>query len=160
VRVGVIGRADRLVPRLRAGGIEPVVHTPATLGQNTGVATVTVGDYQAFFEALEHPRVFLLDLEPGPGVDAVIDEAYASWSPATSSSTSPAATGATRSAATADAPPLALLRRRRPHRGHRPLVLLAAGDPAASRSPPARSAGWPPRAPSSAPAGRAPPTTP
>jgi 6-phosphogluconate dehydrogenase (decarboxylating) len=81
VRVGVIGRADRLVPRLRAGGIEPVVHTPATLGQNTGIAAVTVGDYQAFLEALEHPRVFLLDLEPGPGVDAVIDEAYASMEP-------------------------------------------------------------------------------
>jgi hypothetical protein len=61
--------------RSRAGGPRPAV-----TGRNAGAAA-TVGNYQAFFEALEHPRVFLLDLEPGPDVDAVIDEAYASMEP-------------------------------------------------------------------------------
>jgi 6-phosphogluconate dehydrogenase (decarboxylating) len=81
VRVGVIGRADRLVPRLRAAGLEPVVHAAAADRNAAADGVETVGDYRAFLESLDHPRVFLLDLEPGPGVDAVIDEGYAFMEP-------------------------------------------------------------------------------
>ena len=82
MRVGVIGRADRLIPRLKAAGIEAVAHAAATTVSNAAAGSIeTVADYRAFFDALDHPRVFLLDLEPGPGVDAVIDEAYAFMEP-------------------------------------------------------------------------------
>ena len=78
MRAGVIGGADRLVPRLQAAGIEPLVHSPD--GPAPGGAA-TVREYPEFFEALEHPRAFLFDLDPGAEVDRLIDAAYVVMEP-------------------------------------------------------------------------------
>jgi hypothetical protein len=69
VRAGIIGRADRLAPRLAAAGLELV-----TAGAGTS-------PYQAVADRLDHPRLFLLDLEPGPEVDRLVDEAYTAMEP-------------------------------------------------------------------------------
>ena len=79
MRAGVIGRADRLVPRMLAAGLEPVVHAGAQ-GAPAGAAT-TVAEYAGFFDALEHQRLFLLDLDPGPDVDRLVDEFYVVMEP-------------------------------------------------------------------------------
>jgi 6-phosphogluconate dehydrogenase (decarboxylating) len=79
VRSGVIGRADRVVPRMLAAGLEPVVHAGAQ-GAPAGAATA-VAEYAGFFDALEHQRLFLLDLDPGPDVDRLVDESYVVMEP-------------------------------------------------------------------------------
>jgi 6-phosphogluconate dehydrogenase len=76
VRAGIIGRADRLAPRLAAAGLEPVAHAAAR-GAPSGAAA----SYQELAELLDHPRLFLLDLEPGPEIDRLVDEAYTVMEP-------------------------------------------------------------------------------
>jgi 6-phosphogluconate dehydrogenase (decarboxylating) len=78
VRAGVIGRVDRLAPWLMRSGLAAVVHAAA---DREAFSALRVDAYEGFFEALEHPRVFLLDLEPGPAVDQLIDESYTSMEP-------------------------------------------------------------------------------
>jgi 3-hydroxyisobutyrate dehydrogenase-like beta-hydroxyacid dehydrogenase len=69
VRAGIIGRADRLAPRLTAAGLEPAVARPGT------------SSYQELADLLDHPRLFLLDLDPGAEVDRLVDEAYTAMEP-------------------------------------------------------------------------------
>src|SRR3954465_13139667 len=49
-------------------------------GAPAGAAT-TVAEYAGFFDALEHQRLFLLDLDPGTDVDRVVDEPYVVMEP-------------------------------------------------------------------------------
>lgn len=79
MRAGIIGRADRLATLLSGVELAAVVHAAASGA--AGRAWQRVDDYPGFLEALEHPRVFLLDSEPGAQVDRVIDEAYISMEP-------------------------------------------------------------------------------
>lgn len=83
MRVGIIGKAQALLARAGAAGLEAVAHAP-TAGAGPalgGTSPPSVPDYQGFLDLLDHPRIYLLDLDPGPGVDAVVDEAYASMEP-------------------------------------------------------------------------------
>lgn len=79
MRVGIIGKAQGLLRRAAAVGLEAVAHAPTAGALMDGAGSVP--DYRGFQDAVDHPRVYLLDLEPGPGVDAVVDEAYASMEP-------------------------------------------------------------------------------
>jgi 6-phosphogluconate dehydrogenase len=78
VRAGIIGRGSRLAPLLQEAGLDYVLHLDASTGEVPGVV---VNSYAGFVEALEHPRLFLLDLDPGPAVDKLIDTAYTVMEP-------------------------------------------------------------------------------
>lgn len=83
VRAGIIGSAGRLAVRARDAGLEPVAHAADAAARDRleaqGIAHV--GAYADFFEALEHPRVYLVDMAPGPEIDRLIDEAYVVMEP-------------------------------------------------------------------------------
>ncbi len=79
MRAGIIGRADRLAVGLAGSGLEAVVHAAAVGAANLSLPVVD--DYAGFAAALEHPRIILLDAEPGPEIDRLIDEAYTSLEP-------------------------------------------------------------------------------
>ncbi len=79
MRAGVIGRVGRLAPWLAESDLAVVVHASAATAAL--LPEMRVDGYEGFLDALDHPRVLLLDCEPGAGVDEVIDEAYTSMEP-------------------------------------------------------------------------------
>ena len=74
--IGLFGNHTGLAGRLSVAGVEVVVH-----GASPGGAVWTVDRLEGFFEALDHPRLFLLDLPAGAEVDRVIDESYVVMEP-------------------------------------------------------------------------------
>ncbi|HET6469175.1 MAG TPA: NAD(P)-binding domain-containing protein [Geminicoccaceae bacterium] len=78
MRVAVIGRAAGLAAAASGVGIE-VVTLRGAAPPAAGAAEVV--DYAGFREALEDPRVFFLDLAPGPDIDSVVDTAYLHMDP-------------------------------------------------------------------------------
>lgn len=83
MRIGIIGGATGLAARAAAAGLEPVARVAdaaeAERLRRDGIATIA--EYVEFFEALEHPRLFVLDLPIGAAVDATLDEAYVVMEP-------------------------------------------------------------------------------
>ncbi len=79
MRVGVIGGGGGVAASLEAAGIRVVGCAGGEWPADPG--TLTVGHYQDFLEALDYPRRYVLDLPPGPLIDAVIDEAYQTMEP-------------------------------------------------------------------------------
>jgi len=79
MQVGIIGGGSGIAGALRAAGIEVVGCDAGTVAADAGVATVD--GYAGLLEALDYPRRYILDLPTGPGIDAVIDEAYQTMEP-------------------------------------------------------------------------------
>ncbi len=83
VHIGLIGQRGSLLGWVRESGLEPVVHAPDEARRkvlaSSGIRAVPA--YAEFFDAMESPRVYLLDIEPGEAVDAAIDEAYVTMEP-------------------------------------------------------------------------------
>jgi 6-phosphogluconate dehydrogenase (decarboxylating) len=78
-RVGVIGTRADLALRAAAAGLEVAARLGAdtattALLERAGIRRVAADD--GFATALEHPRIFLLDMPPGAAIDALIDSAY------------------------------------------------------------------------------------
>lgn len=83
MKIGIIGAAQGLWRMARDGGLDPLVRptSPAEAALLAAAQVATAADDTAFLEALEHPRLHVLDLAPGAGVDAVIDAAYVTMEP-------------------------------------------------------------------------------
>ena len=83
MRIGLIGNHSGLARSLTDAGLEIVSHRADTTGNDgLGHPSVTqVERYDAFFDLLEHPRLFLLDLPLGAAVDRAIDAAYVFMEP-------------------------------------------------------------------------------
>jgi 6-phosphogluconate dehydrogenase len=79
MQVGVIGGGSGLATSLQRAGID--VLGCAAGGQAVDAGIETVAAYADFLDALDYPRRYVLDLEAGPGIDAVIDEAYQTMEP-------------------------------------------------------------------------------
>ncbi|MDX6751708.1 NAD(P)-binding domain-containing protein [Geminicoccaceae bacterium 1502E] len=82
-RAGIIGEPGELAVRARDAGLAPVVHAtePAYQARLDQQGIARVDAYEEFFDALEHPRVYLIDMGPGPELDRLIDEAYVVMEP-------------------------------------------------------------------------------
>ena len=83
LKIAVIGSGAGLLQLVIAGGLE-VVLRKSDLGRQTepvAAGLATVDHYEDFLAAIEHPRLFLLDMAPGPEIDALIDEAYVFMEP-------------------------------------------------------------------------------
>ena len=78
MRVGMLGHHSGLAGRLARAGLEPVACI-ALDGAQDGIASVDT--LEGYFEALEHPRRFFLDLPAGPEVDQMIDRCYVVMEP-------------------------------------------------------------------------------
>jgi 6-phosphogluconate dehydrogenase len=81
--IAVIGAAGGLAAMAQAAGLR-VLARPRDAAEAARLATAgieTVAEDAAFFARLEPPRLHLLDLEPGAGVDRVIDAASGSMEP-------------------------------------------------------------------------------
>ena len=78
MRVGVIGCASRLFKSIDEAGIEVVAYgiDSGEISTLDSSAVARVGSYQSFWDALEHPRIYVLDIGIGGSIDRVIDEAY------------------------------------------------------------------------------------
>ena len=83
MRIGLIGNHSGLARSLTDAGLEIVSHRADTTGNDgLGHPSVTqVERYDAFFDLLEHPRLFLLDQPLGAAVDRAIDAAYVFMEP-------------------------------------------------------------------------------
>jgi|GEM_PF-2562164 len=79
MRVGVIGGGGGIATALQRAGI--AVIGCAAGGRTPDPGIETVGGYADYLEALDYPRRYVLDLEAGPGIDPVIDEAYQTMEP-------------------------------------------------------------------------------
>jgi 6-phosphogluconate dehydrogenase (decarboxylating) len=81
--IAVIGAAGGLAAIAKAAGLavlaRPLDADEATALAGAGIATVADG--AELLHRLEPPRLHLLDLAPGAGVDAVIDSAYVTMEP-------------------------------------------------------------------------------
>jgi 6-phosphogluconate dehydrogenase (decarboxylating) len=83
VDVAVIGAADGLAAMARAAGLG-VLARPLDAAEAAALAAAgieTVADCKDFFTRLEPPRLHLLDLASGTGVDDVIEAAYVTMEP-------------------------------------------------------------------------------
>jgi 6-phosphogluconate dehydrogenase len=81
--IAVIGAATGLASMARAAGLA-VVARPLDAAEAASLAAsgvATVAECAELFARLEPPRLHLLDLAPGPAVDAVIDAAYVTMEP-------------------------------------------------------------------------------
>ena len=76
MRIGVFGNHAGLAHRLNAAGV-------ALVGMDApdGGPVQRIGKLEDFFETLEHPRLFVLDLPSGSDVDRVIDSSYVVMEP-------------------------------------------------------------------------------
>ena len=79
MRVGVIGGGSGIATALQRAGVEVVGCAAGGRAPDPGVETV--GAYADYLEALDYPRRYVLDLEVGPGIDPVLDEAYQTMEP-------------------------------------------------------------------------------
>lgn len=78
MRVGILGHHSGLAQQLAKAGVEPVACAEIDDVPN-GVASIA--RLEGYFDALEHPRRFLLDLPAGPEVDQVVDRCYVVMEP-------------------------------------------------------------------------------
>ncbi len=78
MQVGVIGGGG-LATSLQAAGLEVVACAAGGRPADPGIRTID--GFIGFLDALEYPRRYVLDLPPGSGIDAVIDEAYQTMEP-------------------------------------------------------------------------------
>jgi 6-phosphogluconate dehydrogenase len=78
MRIGILGQHSGLARRLAQAGLEPVacVELDGVVEQ-----IASVDRLEGYFEALEHPRRFVLDLPAGAEVDRVIDRCYVVMEP-------------------------------------------------------------------------------
>ncbi|MEZ5825669.1 MAG: NAD(P)-binding domain-containing protein [Geminicoccaceae bacterium] len=83
MKVGVLGCAGQLHAELQQNGLEPVcLARDDAERQVFAAASVAVVDGMAdFFEALDYPRTYVLDVELGEAIDRLIDEAYVHMEP-------------------------------------------------------------------------------
>ncbi len=79
MQVGVIGGGGGLATSLQAAGLEVLGCAAGGAAVDPGVSAVD--SYVGFLDALDYPRRYVLDLPAGPGIDAVIDEAYQTMEP-------------------------------------------------------------------------------
>ncbi len=83
LKVGVLGGATGAAELLRDVGLEPVAFATDEFERHDlaahGVALVDAT--AEFFEILDHPRIHLLDMRPGPAIDTLIDSAYVTMEP-------------------------------------------------------------------------------
>lgn len=79
MRVGIIGGGSGIAEKLAAAGIEVIGCSAGAVAADAGIAMID--SYAGFLEALDYPRRYVLDLPPGPGIDAIIDEAYQTMEP-------------------------------------------------------------------------------
>lgn len=83
LKVGVLGAANGLVLAVRDVGLCPIAYVTDD-AERSGLASRDVALVDApaeFFALLEHPRIHLLDLKPGPAIDGLIDSAYVTMEP-------------------------------------------------------------------------------
>lgn len=83
MEIAVIGGAQRWAAAAQLAGLRTLAR-PLDDGEALAMAgqgIETVDDWAAFFERLEFPRLYLLDLASGPVVDEVIDAAYVTMEP-------------------------------------------------------------------------------
>lgn len=83
LKVGVLGAAAGVALLVRDAGVRPIAFATDE-GERTGLAAQGIALVEAtaeFFEILEHPRIHLLDLRPGPAIDALVDAAYVTMEP-------------------------------------------------------------------------------
>lgn len=69
--------------RVRDAGVEPIGFA-VDEGERVRLLAqeaALVDDTAELFEILDHPRLYLLDLNPGPAIDALIDTAYVTMEP-------------------------------------------------------------------------------
>lgn len=81
--IAVIGAAGGLAVLARDAGLA-VLARPLDAAEAAALAAAgiaTVAEYGDFLARMEPPRLHLLDLAPGAGVDAVIDTAYVTMEP-------------------------------------------------------------------------------
>lgn len=82
MRIAVIGASGGLARRAAAAGLEVCAFAPDAAAEQLDQAGIErVGAWTDFFEALEPPRVYLLDLPLGPGTDEVLDQGSAVMEP-------------------------------------------------------------------------------
>lgn len=83
MRIGLIGNQHGMAHVLGQAGFDIVCHTAETRNRHglDGSHVEVVDDHAAFFERLEHPRRFVLDLPVGSMIDATIDTAYVVMEP-------------------------------------------------------------------------------
>lgn len=82
-QAGVIGRCGATTASLQRAGLD-LIARPIDEDARSGFADAgipTIDDYQLFWDELDHPRAFVIDLDAGAEVDALIDEAYQSMEP-------------------------------------------------------------------------------
>lgn len=78
MRIGIFGHHSGLADRLARAGLEPVACAEVD-DLSRGVASVD--RLEGYFDALEHPRRFILDLPAGAEVDRIIDRCYVVMEP-------------------------------------------------------------------------------
>jgi 6-phosphogluconate dehydrogenase len=78
MRVGILGHHSGLALRLAQAGLEPVACAEV---DEVPPGAVSVDRLEGYFDALEHPRRFLLDLPAGAEVDRMIDRCYVVMEP-------------------------------------------------------------------------------
>lgn len=83
MRIGLIGNQTGSARQLVESGFEPIFHAAGTVNSDglEHPALHEVERFAEFFEALDHPRHFLLDLPLGQSIDRIIDEAYVVMEP-------------------------------------------------------------------------------
>ena len=83
MEIAVIGGAQSWAATARLNGVRvlarPLSEGEAIVMGDLGIETVP--DYPDFFERLEFPRLYILDLPCGAGIDEVIDTAYVTMEP-------------------------------------------------------------------------------
>lgn len=83
MEIAVIGGLQNWAATARSSGLrtlaKPLGEGEASVMGELGVETVS--DYSDFFERLEFPRLYILDLPCGAGIDEVIDTAYVTMEP-------------------------------------------------------------------------------
>lgn len=81
---GAIGNAGEIAQSLSDAGLavlarpkdDPAAAAFARLG------LPIIKDYSEFLERLEHPRVIVMDMPPGPAIDEILDDSYPTMEPA------------------------------------------------------------------------------
>jgi 6-phosphogluconate dehydrogenase (decarboxylating) len=81
--IAIFGAAAGWARRAREAGL-PVLGLPLSEAESdilSRAGAELVASSAQFFERMEHPRLHLLDMAPGPGIDELIDRAYLTMEP-------------------------------------------------------------------------------
>ena len=78
MKIGLIGEAGSVATSLIDSGLALVARPTSDSARTVFAAAeaTVIDDYAAFWDHLEHPRLFVLDMPIGGTIDQIIDEAY------------------------------------------------------------------------------------